>query len=566
MSTTPPPPGTPSSDPLGGPGAPFQGAPQPDPQPGAPQPGRPFMAGMFDSLRRSGVVRTERRVVGGVCGGLAWRLGIDLILVRCVVAVLCLALGLGILAYGVAWALLPEERDGRIHLQQALNGDVSAGFVGAVVCVIGGMSHSDWSLGSGTVFGASGLAGATWGLLWTVGVVGSIIWLVNSRRQQRAGQPPQPARPVADGAWSAPAGHPGTGWGAPQGSPAPESEAAGGPAGGQAWSAPAPAQSSRRPPYGPQPPYGFQRAAAPVVLPPRPPRRPGPGRRMSAVVGGVLLLALAGSALAERYDMLDSLSYSHALLAVGSMTMLLGAGVLVSGLIGRRGGWMSALGVLATLITLPLLAASPYVSHGLSLVIADDVILTPSDEQLSSGDVTLGTFGTGDTVLDLRGLEQRHEGATAHVSLGAGDLRVRVNRDQPVRIRTRVGAGEVRLLGDQRWTVEGTQNKSSIHTTWQGSSDESGAAASISGTRINTDLTPEGAGSDVLTIDVSVGAGDVTVEESSAAWSASSPTASPSTTAGAGPSASPSPSASPTATASTKPSGPSGSPTPTPTH
>lgn len=287
---------------------------------------------------------------------------------------------------------------------------------------------------------------------------------------------------------------------------------------------------------------------------------------MSAVVVGVLLLALAGSALAERYDMLDSLSYSHALLAVGSMTMLLGAGVLVSGLIGRRGGWMSALGVLATLITLPLLAASPYVSHGLSLVIADDVILTPSDEQLSSGDVTLGTFGAGDTVLDLRGLEQRHEGATAHVSLGAGDLRVRVNRDQPVRIRTRVGAGEVRLLGDQRWTVEGTQNKSSIHTTWQGSSDESGAAASISGTRINTDLTPEGAGSDVLTIDVSVGAGDVTVEESSAAWSASSPTASPSTTAGAGPSASPSPSASPTATASTKPSGPSGSPTPTPTH
>ncbi|GGO96665.1 PspC domain-containing protein [Actinomyces gaoshouyii] len=565
MSTTPPPSETPSSDPLGGPGAPFSGAPQSDPQagpqPGAPQPGRPFMAGVFDSLRRSGVVRTERRVVGGVCGGLAQRLGIDLILVRCVVAVVCLALGLGLLAYGLAWVLLPEERDGRIHLQQAFNGDVSAGFVGALVCVISGLSRPEWGLGDGVVLGAPGWAGATWGLLWTAGVIGSIIWLVSSRRQQRAGQPPQPARPVADGTWSAPAGHPGAGWGAPQSSPAPGSGAASGPT----WSAPAPAPCGPQFPYGPRPPYGPRGAAAPAFARPRPPRRPGPGRRMGSVIGGLLLLAIAGVALAKRHHMLDSLSYSHALLIVGSMTALLGAGVLVSGLIGRRGGWMSALGAIAVLITLPMLAASPFAAHGLDRLVADDVLLVPSDEQLSSDDVDLGTFGAGDTVLDLRALEQRHEGVTAHVSMGAGDLRVLVDRDQPVRIRTRVGAGQVDVLGDQKWAVEGTQDGNSIHTVWQGSTDESGTAASIEGARIDAVLTPKGTDSDVLTIDVSLGAGDVTIEESSRAWTASSPTASPSTTAGASPSASPSPVLSPTASTSAKPSG-SVVPSPTPTH
>ncbi|SHI43489.1 Phage shock protein PspC (stress-responsive transcriptional regulator) [Actinomyces denticolens] len=540
MSTTPSPSGNPSPDPLGGPGG---------PQAGPAQPHRPFMAGLFDSLRRSGVVRTEQRVVGGVCGGLAQRLGIDLILVRCVVAVLCLVMGLGLLAYGLAWALLPEERDGRIHLQQAFSSDMSAGFLGAVVCVIAGAARPDWGLGEGVVVGA-GWAGVTWGLLWTVGVIGLLIWLIGSQRQQRTERSTQSARPVADGAWSAPAGQPRPGWDADQGAPA------NGAASGPAWSAPAPGPS-----YGPQ-------GVGPAYARPRPPHRPGPGRRLSAIVGGLLLLALAGMALAERHHMLDRLSYSHALVVVGTVTALLGAGVLISGLIGRRGGWLSALGVPAALIALPMLAAGPLAPHGLDLLVADDVVIIPSDERLSNGDVDLGSFGAGDAVIDLRNLGQAHSGTTARVSLGSGDLRILVDRDQPVRIRARVGAGEVSALADREWGIEGVQDRRGVDSTWRGSdNDGPGEAASIDGVRIDAVLAPEGTPSDALTIDTSVGAGDITIEESPHAWTPSPATPSPSTTPSAS-SPAPSPAAGPTAPASSRPSGSTApSPTaPTPTH
>ncbi|WP_159626041.1 PspC domain-containing protein [Actinomyces sp. zg296] len=534
MSTTPSPTGPPSSDPLGGPGGPPMG-----PWAVPTQPNRPFMAGLFDSLRRSGVVRAEQRVVGGVCGGLAQRLGIDLILVRCVVAVLSLVMGIGLLAYGLAWALLPEERDGRIHLQQAFSSDMSAGFLGAVVCVIAGAARPDWGLGERAVFGA-GWAGMTWRLLWTVGVIGALIWLISSQRQQRAGRSPQSARPVADGAWSAPAEQPRPAWDAGQGAPAT------GAAYGPTWSGPVPGDPHPRPSHGP-------RGVGPAH--PRPPRRPGPGRRLSAVVGGLLLLALAGVALAERHHMLDRLSYSHALVVVGTVTALLGAGVLISGLIGRRGGWLSALGIPAALLALPMLAISPLASPGLDRLVADDVAIIPSDERLSSGDVDLGSFGAGDAVIDLRDLGQAHGGTTARASLGSGHLRILVDRGQPVRIRARVGAGEVSALAEQKWKIEGAQDRHGLTSARRGADDDGpGETTSIDGVRIDAVLAPEGAPSDALTVDASVGAGNITIEESSRAWAPSSATASPAATPSAPPPP-PSPSAGPTAPAFSRPSG-----------
>lgn len=55
---------------------------------------------------------TDDRWVGGVCGGLAAYTGVDANLIRIVVAVATL-LGAGslILAYVVAWVLMPKEDD-----------------------------------------------------------------------------------------------------------------------------------------------------------------------------------------------------------------------------------------------------------------------------------------------------------------------------------------------------------------------------------------------------------------------------------------------------------------------
>src|SRR5665647_895610 len=124
----------------------------------------------FDSIRRIGIARTESRWIGGVSGGLARRLGIDVALTRGILLVLAIFGGLGLVLYGAAWALLPEERDGRIHLQEAIRGNVDGAIVGAIALVVLGASPgSRWPtsffpwgrLGSGisAVFGALVVAG-----------------------------------------------------------------------------------------------------------------------------------------------------------------------------------------------------------------------------------------------------------------------------------------------------------------------------------------------------------------------------------------------------------------------
>lgn len=56
------------------------------------------------------VTRSRRdRVVGGVCGGLGRHLNVDPVLLRVAAVALALSGGLGLLAYVVAWIVIPEE-------------------------------------------------------------------------------------------------------------------------------------------------------------------------------------------------------------------------------------------------------------------------------------------------------------------------------------------------------------------------------------------------------------------------------------------------------------------------
>jgi phage shock protein PspC (stress-responsive transcriptional regulator) len=56
------------------------------------------------------VRRQDNRIVAGVCSGFADYLGMDVNLVRVLVALLTLfTAGTGILAYLLAWAVIPEE-------------------------------------------------------------------------------------------------------------------------------------------------------------------------------------------------------------------------------------------------------------------------------------------------------------------------------------------------------------------------------------------------------------------------------------------------------------------------
>ena len=93
----------------------------------------------FTVVRSWGAVRSvdlgQQRWMAGVCGALAKRWNADPLLVRGGFVLLTLLGGVGLAAYGVGWALLPDAR-GRLEAEAAHRGDVSAAFVLAVALVV----------------------------------------------------------------------------------------------------------------------------------------------------------------------------------------------------------------------------------------------------------------------------------------------------------------------------------------------------------------------------------------------------------------------------------------------
>ncbi|QAY64499.1 PspC domain-containing protein [Xylanimonas allomyrinae] len=164
----------------------------------------------FDSIRRSGLARSEDRWVGGVAGGVAERLGWDPLLVRGILFLSFFLTGIGLVAYALGWALLPERRDGRIHIQQALHGDFDVALVGAGLALIAGFS---WSNGLGTWWfrGDFGwIVTLFWIAVWiTVGCL--LLRFVRDRRRAwresgRATSRPTPSGPGAPQAYAGPTG------------------------------------------------------------------------------------------------------------------------------------------------------------------------------------------------------------------------------------------------------------------------------------------------------------------------------------------------------------------------
>ena len=51
----------------------------------------------------------KERIIGGVCGGLGNYFNIDPVFTRLILAVLFLCAGIGLLAYIIAWVIVPLE-------------------------------------------------------------------------------------------------------------------------------------------------------------------------------------------------------------------------------------------------------------------------------------------------------------------------------------------------------------------------------------------------------------------------------------------------------------------------
>jgi phage shock protein C len=113
-------------------------APPPSqPEPGGPGELPPPAAGAPQGerlLRRS----ATDKVLAGVCGGLGRYLGVDPVLLRIAAVVLALANGIGVIAYVIAWILIPEERPGQpVAAMRAPRQETSRLVLGGALIVLG---------------------------------------------------------------------------------------------------------------------------------------------------------------------------------------------------------------------------------------------------------------------------------------------------------------------------------------------------------------------------------------------------------------------------------------------
>lgn len=91
------------------------------------------------TVRRVTRSRTDR-VFGGVCGGLGRYFGVDPVLLRVAAVALALSGGLGLVAYLIGWAVIPEDPEGtEPPPPRPVNGHGASVAVGAALIALGAL-------------------------------------------------------------------------------------------------------------------------------------------------------------------------------------------------------------------------------------------------------------------------------------------------------------------------------------------------------------------------------------------------------------------------------------------
>ena len=379
--------------------------------------------GFFSWLRSLGIVRGTDRWAGGVCSGLAARMGLDPVLVRGLFVVLAL-FGVGLLLYGLAWAFLPEP-DGRIHAEEALHGTWTSGTTGALVaCILGAGSPSIFWADDGL------LGGLFWTLFWVGGAGLLIYWLVTRSGHGNTGQTGAAA---AEG----------------RGEPGDPLRSFSTPA------APGYPQSPQADTYpAARPPAAFG-TPSPRTQPPAAVRpRTTPGGAGIALVLGAVLLTL-GTVLTLDYVSLIS-PQAPVAVALAAAAVVNGLAIVVLGAAGRSSG---VLGLTAAALVVSAAATGTGIGSYSNLAVAHQANWAPDDSQQATGGYALAAV---DGELDLRYFSREdRSSAEVPVSVAASDLTILVPDDVPVLVRTDMLAGNVIIDDGDTVTESGSLWRSS---------------------------------------------------------------------------------------------------------
>jgi len=334
--------------------------------------------------------RTDDKWIGGVCSGLADRLGVDPVIVRAGLVLLTILGGVGITVYLVAWVLLPNDRN-EIAAERALVHGEGGSILLLIIAAFALFGGSWWSSDAGY---------SGWGFPWLLALTGLLIWWL----VQRSGNSPDADQRVRAQQLATPN-----------------------------TSAPAPAAPGpSRAPGGPVPtatgPTAYKRLG----------RRSG-GPLMALIAIG-LALATYGSLLWAGTEL--SWTGDHQAIAFAGSLAAMGLLMVVIGIAGWRSGFVTFLAIVLSIAAL----SSAAIPNGIHLGgRIGDATWAPTSV---AGDAKY-QLGVGDGVLNLSGLPT--EGlseAKIPAYVGLGELRVVVPPNLTVKVVGHVGLGEILLPTD----------------------------------------------------------------------------------------------------------------------
>ncbi|ARF57005.1 PspC domain-containing protein [Streptomyces gilvosporeus] len=382
-------------------------------------------------LRRS----RRHKVVAGVCGGLGRQWDLDPVIFRIVLAVLTVASGIGLIAYGFAWLLIPLDGEDENEGRRLLSGRVEGSALTALLFALVGCGLFLTTVGKGSVL--------SFVIMLTLAVAGSAYWSRQRHRVETEG-PGSMGAATAQAVADAP----------------PETQAPPAPNSPSWWRDPRSLETSR-PPYlwGPETlpldlTYDFEHgrtvkpgphdawsagARPPAAAPDRPPRRAV--RKGPSIGGWTFLLAMVAGAAAYTAAVRHETFTNSLQAGLSCALVVFGLGLVLSAWFGRTGGGTVFMVVVTTL----MLAAATVLPDTLT-----------AEWQRSTWAPTSAAavqpnyhVGSGDARLDLSGLSLKG-GRTVYASadVGAGRLQVTLPPGVTTTAHVSMGLGNLRLPGD----------------------------------------------------------------------------------------------------------------------
>ncbi|TDC77789.1 PspC domain-containing protein [Streptomyces hainanensis] len=359
------------------------------------------------------LARSRRhKVVGGVCGGLGRYFNLDPVIFRVPVAILSVLGGVGLIAYGLAWLLIPFEREEEHEGRRLLSGRVEGPGLTALLFIVAGCGLLLATIGDD--------GGVAWFSVLVFGALAGVASWSRRRGDETVTMNPQGVAQVV--AEAPPEAH------AP---PAPL---------GPSWWQGAAARQDQGYLWGPADarPGDYAPGTVPGARPPMeggPPVPPPPAKpREWPFSALVLLLALgacaAGTAIAWSSQPLG------AALSVGlaSALAVFGLGLVFSAFRGRLGAGTVA----AVIVTSVLLGAASVLPDNITTSVSTPVWRVTSADQLRPG----YELGSADAQLDLSALAVApDERLSTRVEAGAGQVTVLVPLDVTVVVREEITIG-----------------------------------------------------------------------------------------------------------------------------